>query len=255
MSDITRSVRDRALLDLVLRIGVVVVAEFTAALQAPSWVTAPLTLLAAAVVVEALARTRGLGWADVMLVGSAGLIVVLIMLGLVLNLLPTGLTTGRWAIGAGLVAIATLLWSRRLALRGSEADREGAVSVLPRPARAQVLRTAPWLVLAGGLVVVALAISTHATDVANRPPLALSVLDRTQAAVSVQVTGGTAAGRYELALVSDGTTRPLTSFDLAAGQARAYRFAVPAQGPTTIELRRRGADRVLRSLIVRSVAR
>src|SRR5712671_2508826 len=81
----------RVLRDAGWRCGLVELAALVAAQGGPWPVAAPLSTLAAAVTVERLVRHRGRGLLDAVLVGSGGLLVTLILLGLLLDLLPGGL--------------------------------------------------------------------------------------------------------------------------------------------------------------------
>ena len=233
--------------DLLWRLAVVVAAGFSAAFTAPAWLTTVLVVVASVAVAESLTRHRQLGWVDSLLVGTAGLLVVLVLAGLLLNLLPSGLTSVSWAVAAQSLAFAIVIWGWQ---RGPSTVFSRAT--LTRLRRRSLLRDGSLYLAAVVVAVVAIAISVHATDVANRPPVQLSSLQPAPAGQAVvEVSGGPRSGRYEL-VADDGTAAPRQygPFTLADGANVRIPIALTGSVRTVVTLRAVDTTRILRSLVL-----
>ncbi|MBE7187703.1 hypothetical protein [Jatrophihabitans endophyticus] len=225
------------------RVLVVTVAALAVAFDAPAWLTTVLTAVAFLVTAERLVRRRQLGWADAVVTGAAGLVIVLMLLGFLLDVVPGGLARVSWGVGAGVVALAALAWSER-------APDDGPAT-LPVE-RGTLVRVAPAYAVATGLAAIALVVSVHATREGTRAPEALSIV-RTGAPgqVSVEISSGRAAGRYELAVTSRGhLLRVDGPFTLAPDSHVRRTVPVPSGRRSTIELRSSGSSAALRTLVV-----
>jgi len=103
--------------EIALRLTLIV-ALFVAILDHASvWFAAPLGLLAVAATAELATRTYAANAPDRLLLSCGAVVVTLILAGLVLNLMPWGLTQTTWAITWTILSIAVLIWRRNLATR------------------------------------------------------------------------------------------------------------------------------------------
>lgn len=174
--------------------------------DAPSTVAVPLTTLAVAF----------LGWLVVprsqeplhtAVLAVGGLLVVLVVLGVVLDALPTGLTRTSWSVGAGAVALLALVVHGR---RGSPLP---ARPVLPRPRREWL-----WGFVTTVLVLTAAVVAVRAAQRSETAPAALELRETTEGA-SVVLSAGQRSGPYDLFLVRAGKPSTLvTDVVIPAGE-------------------------------------
>lgn len=224
--------------------AVVVAAALAVALDGPAWLTTGLTAMAALLTAGRLVRRRQLGWADALVTGAAGLIVVLMLLGFLLNELPGGLARVPWAIGAGVAALLAIAASERRTASGA-----GPLDV----DRRALLRLTPAYAAVAGLAAVALIVSVHATREATQAPRALSIVRSDgDGHVVVEIAAGRVAGRFELVTVSSDDELRLVSspFSVAAHGHVRRTITLPARRRVTLVLRKPGSATSLRSLVV-----
>ncbi len=236
-----RKLSDRRVVDPALRASLVVEAALAAALDAPTAVRTVLGTAAVVAVVGTMVRGRSRGRIDATVIGVAGALAVAVLLGLLLNLFPVGLTRVSWAVGAGVLGLAAVAWGARST---PTEDWSSPVS------GTTLLRHAPWTLAAAGVSVVAVIVAVHATDIADRAPVQLSLASKSAQLVAVRVTGAHTTGTYRI-VVMRGTTELTRSeaFRVGAGQHVDYRFT-PTQDRVTVDLRKVGASTTSRSLVV-----
>lgn len=195
--------------DLAARAAVVVAAGVVGAVGVWWPVSTLLAALAVMAVAERVVRLRRRGRLDAVLVGVGGLVVTLILLGLLLDAVPGGLTRVSWSVALGLVGLGALVACRR---------RPGAS---PFAHRGRLPRgNAVWSAVALGLTVLAVAISVTSANDGESPPLQLSVRDVSATHAEIVVRGGSSAGVYQLAAGSGAATRIVRGpFHLGAGQS------------------------------------
>lgn len=236
---VLRSLDWRAVLVVVATVGVV--------LEAPVWLRGPLTAAAAiGAITFCLPRRRRREPLDTALAVFGGIAVVLVVLGLLLNLLPTGLTAMAWGIAIGVIELAAMiLFAFREPVAAARRPREDGASV---PRRAVVASI--WGVLVLGVLTVALVLSIGSYDRTHIPPVALGAQTSGGTTV-VSIDSGRDADGLELRLVdADGRSTVLAS-DIAVGPGRAAeKVRVPASTVGRLELVRDGSTRPLRTLIL-----
>ncbi len=239
------------------RAALVIAAAAAAALGAPAWLTAPLTCLAAIVVAEWALRTRGRGLLDAALVGLAGIVLTAIGLGLILNVLPPGLTRPMWSLAAGLVGVNVLLaglgrgasmslfhqaWAR---LRGGSDDESGG----PPTDRRSLFTGLACGVLAVVVIAGAFVISTRSAADARVDPLEISALT-SSSGVQVRISSGTAQGPFDLILEVDAVpTTVATGVQVEQGIPISIPVTIPAAGRVLLELVPTGSTDPVRELI------
>ena len=113
---------------LLWRAGLVLLAELLVLVGAPTWLTTPVVVVAALVVLERVARLRRRGRLDAVLVGVGGAVIVVALTGLVLTVLPWGLTRSSWSIALSLLALIALALAQG---RPAAPPRAGALEVGP----------------------------------------------------------------------------------------------------------------------------
>lgn len=232
--------------DLLWRAVLTVVTVVLILVGAPSAVLAPLVLVTTLAVGERLVRMRGQSAAsarsgpiDAVLVGTGGLLVTLVLLGLLLDLIGVGLHPWSWAVSLGVLALVGLALSSR---------RPAPPSV--RPSRALLLK-APWAVAAVAVAVIAISVSVHATDGADVPPAQMSLGRTNGSSVQVVVSSGSTIGPLELRTTSpNGTTLSYPLFTVRAKGSVTTALTLPAKGRYTITLNNPNQSEPLRSLIL-----
>ena len=230
------------------RLALVALAAAVVLLGLPAWVRAPLSIAAALVTVDSVVvRIRGRGPIHALLVAVGGGIVVLALLGLVLNLLPWGLTAGSWGVGAGLIeagALVALAFWPAPAARAAGAGRPMlGGTVLVRP-------VLTWTVLVCAVLAGAVAWSVASFTATHVAPLAVAA-EPSGASVVERVTSGTTQGPFELDLVTTARRRVLQR-DVRVGPDAASTTVVrlPADTRGLVQLVRPGSAQPVRELIL-----
>ncbi|WP_375484342.1 hypothetical protein [uncultured Jatrophihabitans sp.] len=241
LSTTRRALTDRRVVDPVLRAALVVEASVAAVLDAPTAVRAVLAAAGVLAVLGTAVRRRGRGRLDAAVIGVAGTLAGLVLLGLVLDLFPPGLTRVSWGIGAGVLGLLAVAWGARTTPSGEPAF------VVPT---STLLRQGPWVAAAAGVTVVALVIAVHATNLSNRPPVQLSLAEQSAGSVAVHVEAVRDSSPYRI-VVTQGATELNRSdpFRLQAGREIAYRFPA-SDRRVTVELVAVGTSRSTRSLVI-----
>jgi hypothetical protein len=226
--------------DLAIRALIVLFAVAVCATAFSRPASTVLAAVAAIAVLERLVRTRRRGRLDAVLVGVGGLLVALILLGLVLDALPGGLTRLSWSIGTGVLGLLTLAWCRHR-------SADPAFDVGRRPGRA----AAVWSAAALGLTTAAVVISVTSANAGESAPLQLSVPRVSAGHAEVVVQAGASAGRYELLAGTGAGQRVVRGpFAVAAGQSVTTAVALPADTRIRIELASVSPRKVVRFVIL-----
>lgn len=234
------------------RSALVVVAAAAVALEAPAWARLPLSLAAVLGVATFFLRRSGRrGLLDVVLVTAGGGLVALVLLGLALNVLPTGIGPLGWALAVGVLELAVLAF---LAIFRAPAGRihfEGAAlrTTLKKHVIGIGTGTAAVLVLIGVIVY-----STVSYDATHVSPLAIAS-ETHGSSITVTVTAGGAEGPYELDLVT-ATGRTVLATGIRIGSGDAYTTAVPAPSERAVlQLVTAGSATPVRQLILDGTTR
>jgi hypothetical protein len=240
---ITRFRPDAGILrGLAWRAGLVVVAAAAVLVGLPAWARAPLSIAAALVtVLFVLRRVRMRGPLDSTLTALGVVVALLALLGLLLNVLPPGITEASWGLGIGIIELAVLV-----ALVYWRAPRVVARPWMRRvPASAMV-----WAVLVAGVLTTALLWSIASFNHTHVAPLAVAAVQSGDSVV-VTVSSGRAQGPYELEVLSSaGRTVIARDIRVGPGHPSSVTLAVPANTRETVQLVRAGSDASLRKLIL-----
>ena len=196
----------RVLVDLGWRAAVVVIAAVVVVLELPAGLRAPASIAAVLVTGDAFVRRHRAGrpLEPVLIAVGAGL-AALVLLGLLLNVLPSGLNALGWGLGLMVMELAVLL---TLALR--------------RPADGAAVRGRPTLAAAGwaaGAAVVltgALVWSVGSFEASNIEPLAISATTEGDGSATLTVSSGRTEEPYRLILVTTSGSRVLAE-DIEVG--------------------------------------
>lgn len=231
-----------ALVDLAFRCWIIVLATGAVIIDVPVWARAPLAVAAAALTVMSyLSRSGGRGSrVDAALRVTGAAVVLLAALGLLLSILPGGITAAGWGIGVGAIELVTVI---ALAVRRSPARGRGDGR------RRLPVRAGLWAITISGVLAGALVLSTASFTDTHIAPLALGA-ERTGDTVEVTVSSGTDAGPYELQLVSDtGTTiRYASGITVGPGSPRTFVFDLVADSRETVRLVETGSTAAIREL-------
>ena len=218
------------------RAALVVAAALAVALEAPAWARLPLSVAAALGVASFFLRRYGRrGLLDVVLVVAGGGLVALVLLGLLLNVLPTGITAPGWALVVGLLELGVLAF---LALFRSPVERTAGTR------RRIPVAGLAWGAAAAAVLAGAVIYSTASFDATHVQPLAIAAEEHGSTA-DVTVSAGDRQGPFRLELVTaDGRT--VLAQDLRVGEdgrwtkrvalppTRAVLQLVPASGGSAV---------------------
>jgi hypothetical protein len=231
----------RIIRDLAWRAVLVVLASAGVLLDVPAWARVPLSVAAAVVtLLFFLGRSRTRGPIDANLTALAIVIVVLMLLGVILNVLPAGITRVGWGIGVGLAELVALL------LLAFWRAPKPVVRTVPRVRLSAVV----WALAVAAVLIGALSWSVASFDGTHVSPL---VMDATGSGRSVVVTvsSGRDVGPYLLQSVK-GSTRTTIARDIRIGPKHpgSITITVPANTREKLQLVRSGSTTPVRELIV-----
>jgi hypothetical protein len=233
--------------ELTIRSAVLVLAAVLGVI-APDLVVTGLVMLG---VVASSAELAVRPWSTSLLtrtvMACGGLLVFLVLGGLVLNLLPWGLTRPSWTVLA-LTAAASILIVRRARL--PQRPSVGSQQRLGRPAPSAV----GWAAATGVVLVAAVLLAVVGGRDASTSVLAFAVTGQTARDVQVEVQGDAGGGSYDIVAVAVAAPggRPLAPqrVTVAPGARVPAVVSLPGDGRWRIELRDAGQGAALRYLIV-----
>jgi hypothetical protein len=163
------------------------------------WVTAPVALAAIAVTAELAVRPYAGDPADRLLLACGAVVTVLILVGLVLNLLPWGLTRLTWGAAWLVISVAVLVWRRDAATDVGGLGRPGG------PRSGASLGMGLWMAAAAVIVVAAVVLALAGVRNWDRKPvLAFSVVSRSTQAVEVQIQATSVTDQYQIVATGPG---------------------------------------------------
>lgn len=228
--------------DLLWRAVIGLAALASSLLSAPMPALGILVLTALALSAERLARRRGRDPLDALLVGTGGILVTLVLVGLVLGATSIGLRTHTWSVALSLVALLGIVVA-------VTRPRPAAAEPAQRRTRlVESLRILPWA--AASVAVIAFAVTTSVNAVAptEAAPLQMSfgAVDGTQ--VEVVVSSSTITGPLELRSNLDGTEVSYPLFTVNANGTHSTTVALPASGRFVVTLSYPDQTQPLRSL-------
>jgi len=230
--------------ELALRLVLIVSPFGAVASGLPAWITAPLSFLSIAATAELAVRPYARSAVDRTLLGCGTVVTTLILIGIILNLTPWGLTLATWNVAWLIVSIGVLIWRRKLATHvdlPATGLRASAVWVI----------VAVLIIVAAGML--ALAGVRHT---ARQPLLAFALVSKGSNSVVVEIEATSTTGRYYITATSNavGAHRYLSAlFTVRAGEnGESVRQHVPINtaGIWTINLESADSSSVVRWLRV-----
>jgi hypothetical protein len=231
--------------ELAVRSAVLVLAAVLSVI-APDLVVTGLVMLG---VVASSAELAVRPWSTSVLtrtvMASGGLLVVLVLGGLVLNLMPWGLTRASWTVLA-LTAAASILIVRRT--RMPHRPPVGSQQRHGRPAPSAV----GWGAATGVILVAAVLLAVVGGRDASTSVLAFAVTGQSGRDVQVEVQGDAGGGSYDIVAVAVPGGGQLAPQRVTVGPGARVPAVVslPADGRWRIELRDAGQEAASRYLVV-----
>ncbi|WP_130491651.1 hypothetical protein [Motilibacter rhizosphaerae] len=212
-------------------------------LGAPGALRAPLVVVSVAgTVLQVVPRGRR-GRLDELALAVGGVLVLLVLLGVVLDLVPAGLTRTTWALGYAVVALGLLAAPARASASAPGSGRPAREA--PRWWSARTLTYAVALAVAAG----AAAVAVSAAERSDTAPLALA-LDRDGGSWAVVISSDAASGPYDLQVVTD---RVVTTAQRDIRVLPGHPVRVGVQRPaarTIVRLVRTGSTSAFRTLVL-----
>lgn len=207
-------------------------------LSARAAVSTPLGVLWIAATAELAARVARPTYQRIM-IAAGFVLVVLVLLAIVINVLPWGLTTRTWVAGWACVS-ATVIAGRRRCAR-------------PRVSLVLSARVASLYLVSLGILAASIALAIVGAKHADKPPTALGIVGEWATSVRVRVVAGAQPGRY---LLVRGVPPVLgggddTAFSLQRGESKDIIVPVAMSGVTRITLVGLDGVHAIRTLIVR----
>lgn len=228
---------------LIWRAAVVDLAAVAVVLELPLWVRAPLSVAAMVVVVMYfLRRSRRRGLVDGLLAAVGVGVVLLMLLGIVLNLLPSGIDGTGWGVGVGILELALLL---------ALASWRPPVDARPLRVRRPPIAALVWTALIAAVLTTSLVWSVSSYSSTHVAPLALGMVTSADSSI-VTVTSGRDLGPYDLRSVSTTGTVTVLFRDIQVGpdDPASFKIVTPANTRATLQLVKAGGSTSVRELIV-----
>jgi hypothetical protein len=223
------------------RAALVVVAAVAVALELPAWARFPLSAAAVLAVGTFFLRRYGRrGVLDVVLVVAGGGLVALALLGLALNVLPTGIDALGWALAVGVLELLVLAF-----LAVFRAPVGGVASARRRVPVAAI----GWGVAVAAVLAGAIGYSTLSYTSTHVAPLAIAAVPH-GGTLTVSVTAGAEQGPYELDLVT-ATGRTVIARGIAVDEGATFSKSIAT--PTVravLQLTASGSSTPVRQLIL-----
>lgn len=208
------------------------------------WISGSIGLVNMLATAELAIRPYGAKVFDRLLLTAGGLVTGFIILGLLLNLTPLGLTLGTWNAAWGVISIVVLIWRR---------GNRTHIAVPGRFFNVFSLSIVVAIIIIIGAGVLAID-GVKKWD--EKPVLSFSLVSSSSTSVLTQINATSIDGSYTIAAfsrtnaASHYTSRP---FSISAGsdsQIIRERIPVRAKGPWVIDLDSAGGGRVVRELII-----
>lgn len=234
----------RILRDLAWRAALVIVAAVAVVIGLPAWARTPLSIMAALVTtLFVLRRFRRPGLIHGTLTALGVALVVAMALGLLLSVLPSGITPPGWGIGIGVVELVSLT---------ALAYWRAPTATTRRSRRGVPVAALAWTILVASVLAAALIWSIASVNSKQIAPLAVAAVSSGES-VRVTVSSGRDEGPYELQVVTSAGPTVLAS-DIRIGPENPASFTVTLPGDTreTVRLVRPGDETPLRVLILDS---
>ena len=230
--------------EVTLRLALIVALFAAIIFNNAVWITAPLGLIAIAVTAELAVRPYATNAADRLLLSCGAVVTTLILIGLVLNLTPWGLTKTTWSSAWLIVSAGILIWRRECRTK-------------IRPLNAKAWTLSAWMISAslifGAAAVLAIAGVQHAN---RQPDLAFSVISRSAHAITVEIDATSTTGGYQITATSSQKkahrySSPVISVR-AGGSGERIRESLPVNVPGiwTIDLQSADSGSIIRQLKV-----
>ena len=208
------------------------------------WISGIIGLASIAATAELAVRPYGSKVVDRMLLAAGSLIVTIILLGLLLNFTPWGLTRGTWNIAWAVVGISVLIWRRRIRTK---------VRLRKIPINALSLSIVAAAVIIVGAAALA-ASGVHKWDGQSKMSFSLAAVSSTTVATEIDATSW--SGNYSIvAFLQDHEQTRYTSkpFEVTGGRGGVTvqeQVPIEAKGRWVIALEPAGGGTAIRELIV-----
>lgn len=215
--------------ELALRVALIVGSALAVNQHPSTWVAAPLGLIAIAATVELAIRPYGRNAIDRLLMGCGSVVVALILIGVGLNLTPSGLTRMTWTAAWVVLGLGVLIWRRKYGLT-------------MRLSRIGVSPSAFWAVPIVLVLVAAGFVAQGGVRNGEQPVLALALISKSAHVITVQIDASSITGTYRLKAHSeDPGAKPYVSGEFAidasgSGAHIVKRIPIALSGRWTITL-------------------
>jgi hypothetical protein len=208
------------------------------------WISGIIGLASIAATVELAVRPYGSKVFDRLLLAAGGLVAALVILGLLLNLIPWGLTRGTWNLAWAMLSILVLFWRR---------DVRTAVRFRRIPVNALSLSiVAAAVIIAGSAALVASGV--HKWEGQSKLSFSLAAVSSTSVATEIDATSVDSS--YSIVAFLQNHKQTLYTskpFEVTAdrnGATVRERVPIATKGRWVIDLEPAGGGKAFRELIV-----
>ncbi len=208
------------------------------------WLSAAVGLAAMVATVELAVRPYGATLFDRLLMMAGSLLAALILLGVVLNFTPWGMTLETWNVAWAVLGLLVLFWRR-------QSRTQVRLPKIP----INVLSLS--IVLAAAIIIGAGALAISAVRKWDgKPVLAFSLVSSSATTITTEIDATSVSGRYSIVAfpqvrkTSRYTSKPISVSAGTGGQTIQERVPVSAKGTWVIDLEPADGGTVIRELIV-----
>lgn len=228
-------------LEFAARLVLIYAAGVLGAIGAHGDIAAPFSVLSLFLTAELATRKPGRETVDRIVRICGSTIVALVLGGLVLNLIPSGLTRQSWSAFWVVISLVVLWWKRR---------ESTSLDWLQKSAGTQTV----WFGAATVVLLLATVVAVTGANNDLKSPVQMWVQGKSPGLVTVAVSSGHDSGRYRLVVSPDVTkTNTFDVFDVAPGQAVERSISVAGNTRYGISLVDAATGTKIREVIVDSV--
>lgn len=208
------------------------------------WISGIVGLVSILATAELAVRPYGAKVFDRLLLMAGGLITTFIILGLLLNLTPLGLTLETWNAAWGVISVSVLIWRR--GNRTQIVVPKGFVNVFSLSVVVAII-----IIIGAGVLAID---GVRKWD--EKSVLSFSLVSSNSTSVVTQINATSISGSYSIAAFSQTntashyTSRPFSISAGRDGQMIRERIPVKANGRWVIDLDSADGDKVVRELII-----
>lgn len=238
--------------DLLWRTALPAAALIALAADAPQPLTGGLALAGLALAADRLARLRGTGTTDRVLVGVGGALVAVVLTGMLLGSTALGLNPTTWVIALAVLTVSGLAVAAVVPARSADGagPLSGPAGATGRAGTRRAVALLPWLGMAAVVVVVAVQMTGSSLSTSTAAPVEMSFGEVSGTTVEVVVSSTDPVGPLEVRTAADGNEVSYPLFSVGEDDAVTTTVSLPTTGRQVVTVSYADQTEPLRTLIL-----